>query len=63
MRGNETTALIIDSLANYTTKEQLINHLKEHYPETPETYLQEDVEMVLTKLSEHGALMYDTSHI
>lgn len=59
-RGNETTAFIVDCLKENTTKEAIVQALVAKY-DVDSSIVEEDVDMVLGKLDQIGALVHDNT--
>lgn len=59
-KGNETTAVIVDCLKEETSREAIIQALMTKY-EVERAIVEEDVDMVLGKLEQIGALVHDNT--
>lgn len=59
-KGNATTAFIVDCLKEDTTKEAIIQALATKY-QVSEEVVADDVDMVLCKLEQIGALVDDST--
>jgi len=55
VRGNETAGMIIDCLAEDTTEDKIVSRLLEVY-DAPEEVIRKDVNKIITKLREIGAI-------
>ena len=55
VRSNETAAFVVDRLKNETTKEEILDALKQEY-DGDETIMERDLSAVLEKLRGIGAL-------